>query len=186
MKKSKSDYELRQGLRIMVLLIIALHVAVFSYYDAALPVLSADAENQIAIWLNSDSENFKTGIWQIPAKTTFLELQALLGVQGLTAVPVTSCVQPFSTLSCVSNKLADHQNFTIHHKLSPLVFKPLSLNRSDVETLTTLDGIGVSLAEKIIKLRENIGKFESPDQLLQIKGIGEKSLVSLAGQVSVD
>ncbi len=170
----------------MVLLIIALLVAIFSSYGDAFPVQPAADNNQVVIWLNSDSTNFREGIWQIPEKMTFNDLRAMLGVQALTINSETSNVQPFSTLSCCSNILANHQYHTIHHKLSPLVFKPLSLNRSDVETLTTLDGIGVSLAQKIIRLRENIGKFDSPDQLLQIKGIGEKSLVSLAGHVSVD
>lgn len=186
MKKNKSDYELRQGQRMMALLIIALLVAGFSSFQDVLSVQQRADKNQIVVWLDSASENIREGIWQIPEKTTVNDLHGLLGVQVIPTVPATSRVKPFSTLFHGSSKQEEHQYSSIHHKLSPLVFKPLSLNRSDAETLTTLDGIGVSLAQKIIRLRENTGKFDSPDQLLQIKGIGEKSLKSLAGQVSVD
>ncbi|MGB7055811.1 MAG: helix-hairpin-helix domain-containing protein [bacterium] len=50
----------------------------------------------------------------------------------------------------------------------------LSLNRVSVEELCDLPGIGPVLAERIIRYREQRGRFESLDELKRIKGIGDK------------
>ncbi len=52
----------------------------------------------------------------------------------------------------------------------------VNINTADAETLMTVDGIGPATAEKIITYRDKNGDFSSVDELLEIKGIGEKSL----------
>lgn len=55
----------------------------------------------------------------------------------------------------------------------------LNLNTATSEQLITLPGIGPSYAERILEWRNKNGNFTSIDQLLQIKGIGEKRLEEL-------
>ncbi|WP_277713215.1 ComEA family DNA-binding protein [Paenibacillus mucilaginosus] len=56
----------------------------------------------------------------------------------------------------------------------------LNLNQATAEQLDALPGIGPSRAAAIIELRRKRGgAFRSLDELLEIKGIGEKSLQKL-------
>lgn len=56
------------------------------------------------------------------------------------------------------------------------VSKPININTADKETLTQLPGVGPKTADAILKYRKANGKFKSPNDLLNVKGIGEKTL----------
>lgn len=56
----------------------------------------------------------------------------------------------------------------------------LDLNRATLEELLAVPGIGERLAHSILDLRSRKGAFSSIDELLEIRGIGEKSIVNLA------
>jgi competence protein ComEA len=54
-----------------------------------------------------------------------------------------------------------------------------SLGTATVEQLEELDGIGPTLAERIVEYREANGGFSSLGQLRDVDGIGEKRYASL-------
>jgi competence protein ComEA len=56
---------------------------------------------------------------------------------------------------------------------------PISLSNATVAQLDTLDGIGPTLAQRIVQYRASHGGFRSVDQLKQVEGIGEKRFASL-------
>lgn len=56
---------------------------------------------------------------------------------------------------------------------------PISLGAATVEQLDELDGIGPTLAERIVERRQAKGGFASLDQLGEVEGIGEKRLEAL-------
>lgn len=62
--------------------------------------------------------------------------------------------------------------------LSPLwAQEPVNINTADAETLALgLNGVGEARAQAIVKWREQHGAFASVEQLLEIKGVGEKLL----------
>ena len=62
------------------------------------------------------------------------------------------------------------------NKTEPAVNYPLSINTATKEELMTIKGIGESYASRIIAHRQKIGGFTDLEQLLEIKGIGEKRL----------
>lgn len=59
----------------------------------------------------------------------------------------------------------------------------VDINTASKEELTTLDGIGDAIAERIIKYREETRKFETPEDLMNIRGIGEKVLEKNKGKI---
>lgn len=56
---------------------------------------------------------------------------------------------------------------------------PISLGSATAEQLDELDGIGPTLAERIVEQRQANGGFASLDQLGDVDGIGEKRLAAL-------
>lgn len=60
----------------------------------------------------------------------------------------------------------------------PGAAKP-SLAAATVEQLDQLDGIGPTLAERIVEYRDSHGGFRSLEELGEVDGIGEKRLASL-------
>ncbi len=56
---------------------------------------------------------------------------------------------------------------------------PVSLATATPEQLDELDGIGPTLAERIIEFRDEIGGFRSVGQLQEVEGIGEKRFAAL-------
>ena len=56
---------------------------------------------------------------------------------------------------------------------------PVHVSTATVEQLDAIDGIGPTLAERIIEYRDENGGFRSLDQLSEVDGIGEKRLATL-------
>jgi competence protein ComEA len=53
----------------------------------------------------------------------------------------------------------------------------VNINTADAQSLANgLNGIGIKKAEAIVAYREQHGKFTSPEQLLEVKGIGKATL----------
>ena len=61
----------------------------------------------------------------------------------------------------------------------------ININTASAYKLTELDGIGEVKAEAIVRYREENGKFTSVDELLNVKGIGEKTLEKIRDRITV-
>ena len=61
--------------------------------------------------------------------------------------------------------------------------KPISVNKADADTLCLLSGIGPVKAARIIEYRKNNGHFTSLDELLNVKGIGPKTLRKIKDEI---
>ena len=58
-----------------------------------------------------------------------------------------------------------------------------NINTAESDELQTLKGVGPVTAQRIIDYRNQIGRFDNVDQLLEVKGIGEKTLAKFRDQV---
>ncbi len=60
----------------------------------------------------------------------------------------------------------------------------LDLNRASEEELQALPGIGVTLAERIVRWREENGAFRTKEDVLAVQGIGEATYERIAPYIS--
>jgi competence protein ComEA len=62
----------------------------------------------------------------------------------------------------------------------------IHLNKATEAQLTAIPGIGASKAKAIIAHRKQIGRYQSVDQLLDVKGIGDKLLDKMKPYLLID
>jgi competence protein ComEA len=63
--------------------------------------------------------------------------------------------------------------------------EPIDINKAGAGELMTIPGIGKVMAQRIIDFRKEHGPFNRVEDLLKVKGIGEKSLDKLRPYVKV-
>lgn len=57
--------------------------------------------------------------------------------------------------------------------------RPVNLNTATVTELMQLPRIGQKTAERIVAFRKQHGGFQRPEELMNVKGVGEKSYARL-------
>ena len=62
---------------------------------------------------------------------------------------------------------------------------PINLNTATVAQLETLPGIGARTAQAIVDQRQKSGGFKKIEELMNVKGIGEKGFLKLKPMVTV-
>src|SRR5215210_6018666 len=62
---------------------------------------------------------------------------------------------------------------------------PVNLNSASAAQLQTLPGVGASTAQRIVDYRQKNGSFKKIEELMNVKGIGEKSFLKLKPLITV-
>jgi competence protein ComEA len=69
---------------------------------------------------------------------------------------------------------------------TPALAEVVNINKADAAALAeNLNGIGLVKAREIVKYRDTHGKFESIEELSNIKGIGEKTVEKNSDNMSL-
>lgn len=61
----------------------------------------------------------------------------------------------------------------------------VDINQAGVTELAKLPGIGEQVAKRIVAYREENGPFEKAEELMNVRGIGEKSFLKLQPHVTL-
>jgi len=67
----------------------------------------------------------------------------------------------------------------------PATRPQVNVNTATVAQLQLLPRVGPALAQRIVEFREANGAFKAPEELMRVKGIGEKSYLLLEPFVAV-
>jgi len=108
--------------------------------------------------------------------------QGMYSVQTLIAAIITSSVLVFSAGVSAETQKPMH---TQAARTAPIA-SVINLNKADVQTLAQLNGVGEKKAQAIIAYRESNGGFKTVDELVNVKGIGEKILEKNRALLSVN
>ena len=63
--------------------------------------------------------------------------------------------------------------------------RPVDINTAGTEQLTEIPGIGEAMARRIVDWRDEHGPFRRVEDLMKVKGIGEKSLEKMRPHVTI-
>ena len=61
----------------------------------------------------------------------------------------------------------------------------VDINHADVQELQKLKGVGPAFAKKIVEYRKSHGRFTKPEDLINIRGIGAKTLEKMRDQIII-
>jgi competence protein ComEA len=61
----------------------------------------------------------------------------------------------------------------------------VNINTAGVEELMSLPGIGKAYAERILDYRQKNGPFKKPEDILNVRGVGEKTYERIRERITV-
>ena len=62
----------------------------------------------------------------------------------------------------------------------------ININTASKEELMQLEGVGSAIAERIVEYREANGPFEAPEDIMNVKGIGESTYEKNKDRITVE
>lgn len=71
-------------------------------------------------------------------------------------------------------------------RTKPAITSPIDINKASFDDLLGLPGVGKAMAGRIVAYRISCGKFNSVEDLLKVKGIGDKKLEKIRTLVKVE
>ena len=77
--------------------------------------------------------------------------------------------------------------FSLAFIFNPVIAAPVNINQANADEIATaLKGIGLKKAEAIVAYREQVGAFTSIEQLVEVKGIGEKMVSKIQQDILLE
>ena len=67
----------------------------------------------------------------------------------------------------------------------PAMVTTININTASMKELDALPGIGAKTAALIVEYREKNGPFKKIEELMNVRGVGEKSFLKLKAQLTV-
>ena len=93
----------------------------------------------------------------------------------LTAVSLTTVAQAQDAKPQTSSRRA----------AQPAVTTPININTATASELEALPGVGPAMAARIVEYRSKNGGFKKVEDLMNVKGIGEKTFLKLKSLVTI-
>jgi competence protein ComEA len=69
--------------------------------------------------------------------------------------------------------------------VKPPITGTVNINTASATDLEGLPGIGAKTAQRIVEYRQKNGPFKKVEELMNVRGVGEKNFLKLKSQISV-
>ena len=102
----------------------------------------------------------------------------LLAIVALAAIPSAAAAQQAAPA-------AKSRGAAKAGKAAPGATAIVNINTATQAQLETLPGLGAKAAERILEYRQKNGQFKKVEDLMNVKGIGEKSFLKLKPRLTV-
>ena len=67
----------------------------------------------------------------------------------------------------------------------PALTTPININTAAAGELDNLPGVGAKTAERIVEYRQKNGPFKKIEELMNVRGVGEKNFLKLKDHITV-
>lgn len=134
---------------------------------------------QGVILVDLKGEVIRPGIYSVKKGSTLYDVVCLAG--GFTSLANTSSI-------ALTEELTSNCMKTIPSTSDPITdntTKLININTAGINELTTLSGIGTSIAQRIIDYRNNNGKFKKIEDIKKVSGIGDALFNKIKDKITV-
>jgi len=187
----------------IIIAIIIVVIGTVIFINEGKPNVEPDIETPLPMVLNNQEEKManeiselikvdvkgeinKPGVYEVKQDYRIIDVIQLAG--GLTKLADESKINLAQKVSdemvIIVPKDGDEEFVDANFNLEQVDGK-INLNEASVEEITTLNGIGPKKAQAIVDYREENGPFQQEEDLLNVSGIGEKTLENLRDEIIV-
>jgi competence protein ComEA len=100
----------------------------------------------------------------------------LLAVAAMAVIPVAAAQQAKASTPAAKSSTTGK---------APTAGAPINLNTATQAQLETLPGVGAKAAQRILDYRKQNGSFKKIEDLMNVKGFGEKTFLKLKPMLTV-
>ena len=90
-----------------------------------------------------------------------------------------------AALVCISSPLSAQRAARPATAATVMSVEPINLNTATAAQIATLPGIGPKTADLVVQYRTKNGPFKKIEELMNVRGIGEKSFLKIKDRLTV-
>jgi competence protein ComEA len=146
---------------------------------------SEEASTNTSVFIDIKGEVKQPGVYEMKAQDRVID--AIKTAGGFTANADQSHVNLAQKLQdeMVIEVIANNEDSAISTTLGAATTEKININQATAEEIEELNGIGPSKAAAIIQYREENGMFKQMEDLLNVSGIGEKTLEAIQDDIQI-
>ncbi|MFU0791405.1 ComEA family DNA-binding protein [Virgibacillus proomii] len=146
---------------------------------------SEEASTNTSVFIDIKGEVKQPGVYEMKAQDRVID--AIKTAGGFTANADQSHVNLAQKLQdeMVIEVIANNEDSSISTTSGAATTEKININQATAEEIEELNGIGPSKAAAIIQYREENGMFKQMEDLLNVSGIGEKTLEAIQDDIQI-